>query len=84
VLFSGAAVRAGRHGLSHGDGRADGAVPRHGCDDDGGGGGRGGGSVVSTMEEEWDNMVPRCGGEAQGGGGTDSAASKRAWEILTS
>jgi hypothetical protein len=40
--------------------------------------------VVSTMEEEWDNVVPRCGGEARGGGGTDSAASKRAWEILTS
>jgi hypothetical protein len=63
-------------------------------DGDGGGGDRGGGGVVPMMEKEWDGTVPGCGDEGwadsmvPGRGdsvevvGVDSAASKRAWEIL--
>jgi hypothetical protein len=53
----GTAVMIGRRGLNGGDGRVDSAVPW--CGSDGVGGSRGGGSVVLTVEEEWDDTVPK-------------------------
>jgi hypothetical protein len=66
--FQGTAVTAERHGLGGGDGRADGTVPEHSGDGDDGGGGQEGSGMVSTVEEEWDGVVPECGDEGHADG----------------
>jgi hypothetical protein len=61
--FPSTVVTTGWCGPGIGDGQADDVVAGHGGD--GVGSGRGGGGVALIVEEEQDDIVPRCGGEVR-------------------